>query len=95
MFTVTDIAAEKLKSILEEEGQPEAALRIDGDAGDRLARARGILAPGDGISAWSVGDTGKLLARIVARDGHALRRRLVPLLRLLTGEAGLPKIWSS
>lgn len=28
MITVTDIAAEKLKGILEEEGQPEAALRV-------------------------------------------------------------------
>jgi iron-sulfur cluster assembly accessory protein len=28
MITVTDVAAEKLKAILEEEGQPEAALRV-------------------------------------------------------------------
>ena len=28
MITVTDIAAEKLKAILDEEGQPEAALRV-------------------------------------------------------------------
>ena len=28
MITVTDTAAEKLKAILEEEGQPEAALRV-------------------------------------------------------------------
>jgi urease accessory protein len=51
--------------------------------------------PSGGASAWTVGDAGKLLARLTATDGHALRQRLIPLLQLLSGEAGLPKIWSS
>lgn len=39
--------------------------------------------------------TGKLLARIIAEDGYHLRRALIPLLELLNGPAGLPKIWAN
>ena len=47
-----------------------------------------------GASAWSVGGSGKLLARLFAGDGYLLRKRLVPLVGLLNGQAGLPKVWS-
>lgn len=42
-----------------------------------------------------LGETGKLIARIVAKDGYCLRRALIPLIELLNGAAGLPKIWAS
>jgi urease accessory protein len=45
-------------------------------------------------SAWSVRKSGKLLARLYAGDGYRLRQRLVPLVELLNGKAGLPKLWS-
>lgn len=45
-------------------------------------------------SVWSVKKSGKLLARLYARDGYQLRQRLVPLVELLNGRAGLPKLWS-
>ncbi|MER9306705.1 urease accessory protein UreD [Mesorhizobium sp. M0293] len=45
-------------------------------------------------SAWSVKKSGKLLARLYAGDGYRLRQRLVPLVELLNGRAGLPKLWS-
>lgn len=45
-------------------------------------------------SVWSVGKSGKLLARLYADDGYQLRQRLVPLVELLNGRAGLPKLWS-
>ncbi|UVK42920.1 urease accessory protein UreD [Mesorhizobium sp. AR07] len=45
-------------------------------------------------SAWSVKKSGKLLARLYAGDGYQLRQRLVPLIELLNGRAGLPKLWS-
>jgi urease accessory protein len=38
--------------------------------------------------------SGKLLARLYAADGYQLRQRLVPLVGLLNGRAGLPKLWS-
>ncbi|WFP65937.1 urease accessory protein UreD [Mesorhizobium sp. WSM4904] len=47
-----------------------------------------------GASFWSVGQSGKLLARLTAGDGYQLRQRLVPLVELLNGRAGLPKLWS-
>lgn len=47
-----------------------------------------------GASVWSVKKTGKLLARLYAGDGYQLRQRLVPLVGLLNGQAGLPKLWS-
>ncbi|MFA6155241.1 urease accessory protein UreD, partial [Mesorhizobium sp.] len=50
---------------------------------------------GDGsASFWSVKKSGKLLARLYAGDGYRLRQRLVPLVELLNGRAGLPKLWS-
>lgn len=70
-------------------------LLIDAEAEAAAARVGSILGAGDGISTWKVGDAGKLLARLTATDGHALRQRLMPLLQLLGSEAGLPKIWSS
>ncbi|TIM59883.1 MAG: urease accessory protein UreD, partial [Mesorhizobium sp.] len=45
-------------------------------------------------SVWSVKKSGKLLARLFAEDGYQLRKRLVPLVELLNGRAGLPKLWS-
>jgi urease accessory protein len=69
-------------------------LLVAPDAESFLAQARGIIGDEGGASFWTVGGTGKLLARLVAGDGYALRRRLTPLVGLLNGQAGLPKIWS-
>lgn len=63
-------------------------------AGELVEAVRAIAGEAGGASFWSVGDTGKLLARLVAEDGYSLRRRLVPLVQLLNGLAGLPKLWS-
>lgn len=64
-------------------------------------RAEALLDPvrrivdGEGCaSVWSVKKSGKLLARLFAADGYQLRKRLVPLIELLNGRAGLPKLWS-
>lgn len=59
-----------------------------------LPQARTIIGDDGGASHWSVDGTGKLLARLVAGDGYSLRKRLAPLIGLLNGQAGLPKIWS-
>lgn len=68
------------------------ALREDAD--EVLAPARAIIGEAGGASAWRVGETGKLLARLIAEDGYGLRKRLIPLLQMLNGAAGLPKVWS-
>jgi urease accessory protein len=59
-----------------------------------LGAVRGLVGEAGGASFWTVGRSGKLLARLVAEDGYALRKRLIPLLGLLSGAAGLPKVWS-
>lgn len=59
-----------------------------------LPEVRDIVGEHGGASTWSVGGTGKLLARLYAGDGYMLRKRLVPLIGLLNGQAGLPKAWS-
>jgi urease accessory protein len=53
-----------------------------------------VISDGGGASFWRVGRSGKLLARLTAGDGYQLRKRLVPLVELLNGRAGLPKLWS-
>lgn len=70
-------------------------LLIADDADRFLGEARAIVGENGGVSAWRVGPAGKLLARLTAESGYALRRRLIPLIRLLNGEAGLPKIWTT
>ena len=69
-------------------------LLVSRDTESWLDRVREIVGDEGGASAWSVGGTGKLLARLYASDGYNLRKRLVPLLGLLNGRAGLPKCWS-
>ena len=59
-----------------------------------LDDVRAILGDAGGASAWEIAGSGKLLARLVAEDGYMLRRRLIPLIELLNGRAGLPKVWS-
>jgi len=69
-------------------------LFVSPDAEEFLPEVRKIVGEKDGASVWSVGGTGKLLARLVAGDGYTLRKRLAPLVGLLNGQAGLPKVWS-
>jgi urease accessory protein len=59
-----------------------------------LDQAREIIGARGGASVWTVKTSGKLLARLYAEDGYQLRQRLVPLVGLLNGKAGLPKLWS-
>ena len=69
-------------------------LLVSPDAETFLPEVRKIVGEEGGVSFWSVGGTGKLLARLVTGDGYALRKRLTPLVGLLNGQAGLPKVWS-
>jgi urease accessory protein len=65
-------------------------LLCSADAENLAARAR-VLLDNNG-AALSVFD-GKLVARIVARDGYSLRCLLIPLLTLLK-DSPLPKLWT-
>ena len=59
-----------------------------------LEQVQKIIGDDGGASYWTVGQTGKLLARLYAEDGYTLRKRLMPLVALLNGQAGLPRLWS-
>ncbi|MEM1313216.1 MAG: urease accessory protein UreD [Pseudomonadota bacterium] len=63
------------------------------DAGDRLEGLRARLPEGGAArgaaSAWD----GLVCARLLAEDGFALRRALVPALEFLRG-GGLPRVWT-
>ena len=69
-------------------------LLLSAEPGRLLDEVRAILGDAGGASAWEIAGSGKLLARLVAEDGYMLRRRLIPLIELLNGRAGLPKVWS-
>ena len=69
-------------------------LLVADDAERFLTAAREIIGEDGGASAWTVAGSGKLLARLVSKDGYLLRQRLAPLIGLLNGQAGLPKVWS-
>ena len=80
-------------------GAMATVLFVGKEAESRLGDVRRLLAAhpmlAAGVSTWQIAETGKLLARMVAEDGYQLRTLLQPLIRLLNGEAGLPRIWTS
>ena len=69
-------------------------LLISGEAGRHLEAARRIIGEEGGASLWQVGPATKLTMRLHAPDSYTLRKRLGPLLALLNGKAGLPKVWT-
>jgi len=92
-----NIAASLARNAVARKGAAIATvLLVSPDAGTHLDAMRELIGDSGGASAWSTRDgaDGKLLARLVAKDGYELRRRLVPVLELLNGQAALPKVWS-
>lgn len=76
-------------------------LMIAPEAETRLSAVRQLIGNSGGASLLvargrhaKMPETGKLLARIVARDSYELRKVLVPLIRLLNPAGGMPKVWS-
>jgi urease accessory protein len=65
-------------------------LMLAPDAEQHLDFARAVIAERDGASAWN----GKLVVRLLAKDGYELRKKLIPLMRVLIGVGQLPKCWT-
>ena len=63
---------------------------IKSDAENFVEPLREIIGAQGGVSAWD----GKLIARLVARDGFSLRKSLIPALKLLAAPVELPKVWT-
>jgi urease accessory protein len=55
-----------------------------------LEQVREVLGSSDGASAWN----GKLVARLLAKDGFHLRKTLIQVLAACAGRANLPKCWT-
>ncbi|HEX7760765.1 MAG TPA: urease accessory protein UreD [Caulobacteraceae bacterium] len=67
-----------------------ASLLLAADDADRvLSPLRQVIGPAGGASAFD----GKLFCRIVAADGMALRRVLLPAISLLRGGELVPRVW--
>ena len=78
-------------------------LHIGPDAADHVGRLREVVGKDGALDTYS---DGRLIARLVAADAYALRRRLVPLLAHLNDVAmglgcganghgtALPAVWS-
>ncbi len=63
---------------------------IAAGAEDFLEPLRNLIGARGGVSAWD----GKLVARLIAADGHNLRKTLIPALGLLAAPMELPKVWT-
>ncbi|MEO0410439.1 MAG: urease accessory protein UreD [Pseudomonadota bacterium] len=48
-----------------------------------------------GASAWRVGEANKLVVRLAARDGYALRKALLPVIAILGQGRTLPRLWNT
>lgn len=59
-------------------------------ADELLDGVRQVLGPQDGASTWN----GKLVARLLAKDGFTLRKALIPVLSFCLGRRELPKCWT-
>jgi urease accessory protein len=55
-----------------------------------IQKVRKVLGPNDGASAWN----GKLVARLLAKDGFHLRKTLIQVLVACVGREHLPKCWT-
>lgn len=79
-------------------GAMATVLLIAPDAAHKLARIRAALGSGSGASAWVIGadghQTGKLVARLLAKDGYSLRKMLIAVLSVCLGAHELPKVWT-
>lgn len=65
-------------------------LLVSSDAATKIDAVRGVLGEAGGASAWN----GKVVARLLAKDGFELRKALIPLLRVLSDGIELPKVWA-
>lgn len=95
-FRIGPGAATELKAVPVANGNLAVATVLLVSARDDcpLEAVRGIVGGEGAASFWQVSGGSKLLVRLYAPDSYALRKRLAPLLALLNGRAGLPKVWS-
>ena len=92
-FRLDGAVAKKLRDGAVADGQCAIAsiLYVAANAEDFVKPCREMLGESGGASFWN----GKLLVRLLARNGYELRETLVPLLRILAAARALPKTWTN
>lgn len=65
-------------------------LLVSDQAESLLDKVRRVLGPDDGASTWN----GKLVARLLAKDGFHLRKSLIQVFAACVGREHLPKTWT-
>jgi urease accessory protein len=65
-------------------------LLVSNQADMLLDKVRSVLGPDDGASVWN----GKLVARLLAKDGFHLRKTLIQVFTACVGRGKLPKTWT-
>ena len=83
-------ALPRTAATLGDAGAMATLLLVAEDLDAQLASLRGIFGADGAVSAWD----GKLLARVLAKDGFDLRKLLNPALKILVPRGALPMIWS-
>jgi urease accessory protein len=88
-FDWTDTALLSRPAVLGGATAMATILFVTEEPARHLTALREVVGKSGGVSAWN----GKLLVRIAAETGVALRHTLIPALRVLRDGAGLPKFW--
>ncbi len=78
------------KACLSGAGAMATLVHVSANAGRNLDAMRSAVGGSGGVSHWN----GKLVARVLARDGHHLRKIVIPMLMAVLGETRLPKVWT-
>ena len=78
------------KATLEGAGAMATLICISPDCEKHLEALRAAIGSGGAASFWN----GKLVARLLAKDGFMLRKSLIPALAVLAGTENLPKVWT-
>lgn len=81
----------RTKAAIGSAGAFASVVYIATDAHRYLDAVRAALGQDGAASAWN----GKLVARLLAKDGFHLRKRLIPALWAIIGSENLPKSWTS
>ena len=78
------------KATLDDNRAIATIILIDPNAGAMLENLREKIGDHGGASAWN----GKLVARLIAKDGMILKKAIVSALSVLASPAELPKTWA-
>ncbi|MEX0344956.1 MAG: urease accessory protein UreD [Rhizobiaceae bacterium] len=91
-FAIEGRIADTLKSdaVAGGAGALATVLLVSRKAEVHLDDARRLTGKAGGASAWH----GKLLIRLIAKNGYELRNRLMPIVQLLDPQTAIPKLWT-